>query len=122
MPTHVAKPTVVEAAGNVPKTICEYIGRVNTGTNHVSVAHMSSPSGWEEPGQRPEFDECTVVLRGALHVRTETGSTIEVNAGEAVIAHKSEWVQYSTPGPEGADYIAVCVPAFSPETVHRDSE
>lgn len=121
MPTHVAKPTVVEAAGNVPKTIREYIGRVNTGTDHVSVAHMSSPSGWVEPGQRPEFDEYTVVLRGALHVRTETGSTIEVNAGEAVIAHKGEWVQYSTPGPEGADYIAVCLPAFSLETVHRDS-
>ncbi len=122
MPTHIAKPTVIEAAGNVPKTIREYIGRVNSGTDTLSVAHMSSPSGWVEPGQRPEFDEFTVVLSGALHVTAEDGSTTEVGSGEAVIAHKGQWVQYSTPGPEGADYIAVCLPAFSPESVHRDAE
>lgn len=120
MPTHIPRPTVVQAAGNIPKTIREYIGQVNSGTAEVSVAHMSSPSGWEEPGQRPEFDEFTVVLRGTLRVATESGDTIDVSAGEAIIAHKNEWVRYSTPGADGADYIAVCLPAFSPEKVHRD--
>ena len=105
-----------------PAAIREYVGRVNTGTHEVSVAHMSSPSGWVEPGQRPDFDEFTVVLSGALHVTAEDGTTTGVSAGEAIIARKGEWVRYSTPGPEGADYIAVCLPAFSPEYVHRDPE
>jgi mannose-6-phosphate isomerase-like protein (cupin superfamily) len=122
MPQHIAKPTTISAAGNVPKTIREYVGRVNSGTDDVSVAHMSSPSGWIEPGQRPEFDEITVVLMGSLSVKTEDGSTIDVRAGEAIVTHKGEWVQYSTPGPEGAEYIAVCLPAFGPDIVHRDSE
>jgi len=122
MPQHISKPTTISAAGNVPKTIREYIGRVNTGTDSVSVARMTSPSGWEEPGQRPEFDEFTVVLGGCLHVKSEGGATIAVHAGEAIIARKGEWVQYCTPGPDGADYIAVCVPAFALEIVHRDSE
>ncbi len=120
MPTHISQPTVVQAAGNIPKTIREYIGQVNSATAAVSVAHMSSPSGWEEPGQRPEFDEFTLVLRGTLRVATESGDTIDVSAGQAIIAHKGEWVRYSTPGADGADYIAVCLPAFSPEKVHRD--
>ena len=120
MPTHIPSPTRIVAAGNVPKSIDEYVGRVNSGTAAVSVAHMRSPSGWVEPGQRPAFDEYTVVLGGMLRV-THEGGTIDVRAGEAVVAHRGEWVQYSSPGPEGAEYIAVCVPAFSPETVHRDS-
>lgn len=122
MPTHIAKPAVVQAAGNIPKIIREYVGRVNSGTNEVSVAHMSSPAGWEEPGQRPDFDEFTLVLRGLLRIATETGETIDVAAGEAVITRKGEWVRYSTPGADGADYIAVCLPAFSPDAVHRDNE
>lgn len=122
MPTHIPGPTVIQAAGNLPKIIREYVGRVNTGTGAVSVAHMQSPSGWVEPGQRPEFDEFTVVLRGALFVSTEDGAIIEVKAGQAVIAHRGEWVRYSTPGEEGAEYIAVCLSAFSPETVHRDQQ
>lgn len=122
MPTHVSEPTVVQAAGNLPKIIREYVGRVNTGTAALSVAHMQSPAGWVEPGQRPEFDEFTVVLRGTLVVNSETGGSIEVRAGQAIIAHKGEWVQYSTPGEEGAEYVAVCLPAFSPETVHRDAQ
>jgi hypothetical protein len=117
MPTHIPSPKRITAAGNLPKTIDEYVGRVNTGTAAVSIAHMKSPPGWVEPGQRPEFDEYTVVLTGTLHVRHESGA-LEVHAGEAVITAKGEWVQYSTP--EGAEYIAVCVPAFSPQTVHRD--
>jgi len=120
MLVHIASPTQVEAAGNIPKIIREYIGRVNSNTSTVSVAHMQSPGGWVEPGQRPEFDEYTIVLKGQLHVSNEAGETYEVDAGEAIIAPKGEWVQYSTPGLEGAEYIAVCVPAFSPETVHRD--
>lgn len=120
MPTLIRTPSVIEAAGNKPKIIREYIGRVNSATAAVSVAHMESPSGWVEPGQRPEFDEYTLVLSGALQVRTEEGDVLVVGAGEAVIAHKGEWVQYSTPGAEGATYIAVCLPAFSPDTVHRD--
>lgn len=119
MATLIAKPTVIEAAGNKPKVIEEFIGRVNSKTDAVSVARMRSPSGWVEPGQTPEFDEYTVVLRGALHVATKAG-TIEVRAGQAVITHAGEWVQYSTPGADGAEYIAVCLPAFAPSTVHRD--
>ena len=120
MPVHLPSPTRIVAAGSPPKAIDEYVGRVNSGTAAVSVAHMRSPSGWVEPGQRPAFDEYTVVLGGMLRV-THEGGTIDVRAGEAVIARHGEWVQYSSPGPEGAEYIAVCLPAFSPETVHRDS-
>lgn len=119
MPTLVPTPSVVEAAGNKPKVIEEYVGRVNTGTAPVSIARMRSPGGWEEPGQRPEFDEYTLVLRGLLRVKTESG-VIDVKAGQAVIARRGEWVQYGTPEAEGAEYIAVCLPAFSAEAVHRD--
>jgi len=119
MPTHIAKPTVIEAAGNKPKRIEEYVGRVNSGTEALSVARMTSPPGWIEPGQRPEFDEYTMVLRGMLRVESE-GGTIDVRAGEAIIARAGEWIRYSTPEPEGAEYVAVCAPAFSMETVHRD--
>jgi len=119
MPTLIAHPTRVEAAGNKPKLIDEYIGRANSETTAASVAHMRSPGGWEEPGQRPEFDEFTVVLKGTLRVEHEHGS-FDVEAGQAIIAHAGEWVRYSTPEAEGAEYIAVCLPAFSPETVHRD--
>lgn len=120
MPTHITSPSVIKAAGNKPKVIEEFIGRVNSNTDSISIARMKSPAGWSEPGQTPEFDEFTVVLNGMLRVATREG-IIDVNAGEAVIAHKGEWVQYSTPGPQGAEYIAVCVPAFSMETVHRDA-
>ena len=116
---HISKPTVVQAAGNKLKLIEEFVGRVNSGSVEVSVARMRSPSGWIEPGQTPEFDEYTVVLRGALRVKTK-GDTVDVRAGEAVIVSRGEWVQYSTPGEEGAEYIAICLPAFSPATVHRD--
>lgn len=120
MPTHLKSPTVITAAGNKPKTIKEYVGRVNSGTPALSIAHMISPGGWVEPGQRPDFDEYTVVLKGSLSVDTENGETVHVNAGEAILTHRGEWVRYSTPGPDGAEYIAVCLPAFSMETVHRD--
>jgi mannose-6-phosphate isomerase-like protein (cupin superfamily) len=120
MPTHIKHPSVIEAAGNKPKRIEEFIGRVNSKTGGVSVARMQSPGRWVEPGQTPEFDEYTVVLRGSLRVTTRDGA-IDVGAGEAVITHKGEWVQYSTPGAEGAEYIAVCLPAFSMESVHRDA-
>jgi ethanolamine utilization protein EutQ len=120
MPTLIAQPSRIEAAGNKPKIIDEYIGRKNSGTSATSVAHMRSPGGWQEPGQRPEFDEFTVVLRGLLRVEFE-GGALDVRAGQAVIAHRGEWVRYSTPEAEGAEYIAVCLPAFSMETVHRDS-
>lgn len=120
MPTFIEKPTRIEAAGNKPKLIDEHVGRVNTGTEAVSVARMQSPGGWIEPGQRPEFDEYTVVLRGTLRVEHE-GGTIDVAAGQAIITHKGEWVRYSTPGEEGAEYVAICLPAFSPSTVHRDA-
>jgi mannose-6-phosphate isomerase-like protein (cupin superfamily) len=120
MPTFIAKPTRIEAAGNKPKLIDEYIGCVNSGTDRVSVARMQSPGGWVEPGQRPEFDEYTVVLRGVLRVEYE-GGAIEVAAGQAVITHKGEWVRYSTPGNDGAEYVAICLPGFSPSTVHRDA-
>ncbi len=119
MATKIKKPTIIKAAGNKPKIIEEYIGRVNSGTDDVSIAKMTSPSGWVEPGQKPDFDEYTVVLKGVLRIETE-GEVLDVRAGEAVITHKGEWVRYSTPGNEGAEYIAVCLPAFSPETVHRD--
>lgn len=120
MPTHIPGPTTITAAGNKPKLIREYVGRVNSQTSAVSVAHMQSPSGWVEPGQRPDFEEYTVVLKGELVVRSEDGAELRVKAGEAVITRPGEWVQYSTPGPDGAEYIAVCLPAFSPESVHRD--
>jgi mannose-6-phosphate isomerase-like protein (cupin superfamily) len=120
MPTLITAPTQIEAAGTPPKIIREYIGRVNSHTEGVSIAHMTSPTGWAEPGQRPEFDEYTVVLRGALRVETETGAPIDVQAGQAIHTTAGEWVRYSTPGPEGADYIAVCLPAFAMDTVHRD--
>jgi quercetin dioxygenase-like cupin family protein len=110
-------PAVIESAGNKPKRIEEYFGRVNSGTAAVSIARMKSPPGWEEPGQRPEFDEYTLVLSGRLRVNSEQGA-VEVSAGQAVVAKAGEWVQYSTP--EGAEYVAVCLPAFSPDTVHRD--
>jgi mannose-6-phosphate isomerase-like protein (cupin superfamily) len=120
MPTLISTPTRITAAGNKPKLIEEFIGRVNSRESRLSIAHMRSPSGWTEPGQTPEFDEFTVVLKGALRVTHKNGS-LDVRAGQAVIAHAGEWVQYSTPHPDGAEYIAVCLPAFSPETVHRDS-
>lgn len=120
MPTHIAKPTRIEAAGNKPKLIDEYVGRVNSKTEATSIAHMRSPGGWIEPGQRPQFTEYTVVLRGLLRVEHE-GGVIEVQAGQGIITNPGEWVRYSTPGEEGAEYIAVCLPAFSPDTVHRDA-
>jgi len=120
VPTRIESPTRVEAAGNKPKLIDEYIGRVNSQTLGVSVAHMRSPGGWKEPGQAPEFDEFTVVLRGTLRVEYR-GGAMDISAGQAVIAHRGEWIRYSTPGDEGAEYIAVCLPAFSPDTVHRDA-
>lgn len=119
MPRFIDSPTIIEAAGNKPKRIEEYTGRVNTGQTDVSVARMVSPSGWQEPGQRPEFTEITVVIRGALRVEFE-GGELEVQPGQAVVTSSGEWVRYGTPGPDGAEYIAVCLPAFSPETVHRD--
>ena len=122
MSRHILQPTRIQAAGNKPKLIEEFIGRVNSGTAALSIARMVSPSGWVEPGQRPEFDEYTVVLKGALRVATGEGRVFEVAAGEAFIASAGDRVQYSTPGAEGAEYIAVCLPAFSPHTVHRDIE
>ena len=119
MPTLISSPTRIEAAGNKPKRIDEYIGRINSRTVEASVAHMHSPGGWVEPGQTPEFEEYTIVLKGMLRVEHSQG-TMDVTAGQAVIAHKGDWVRYSTPGAEGAEYIAVCLPAFSPQTVHRD--
>lgn len=120
MPTLIAAPTRIVAAGNKPKSIDEYVGRVNSKTASVSVAHMRSPAGWLEPGQRPKFDEYTLVLRGMLRVEHE-GGALEVRAGQAVIAHAGEWVRYSSPEADGAEYVAVCVPAFSPDTVQRDA-
>ena len=120
MPTHIEKPSIIQAAGNKPKIIEEYIGRVNSKTSAASIAKMTSPGGWVEPGQTPEFDEYTVVLRGVLHVETKSG-TLVVSAGQAVITHAGEWVRYATPGDEGAEYVAVCLPAFSMESVHRDA-
>jgi len=120
MPTVIATPSLIKAAGNKPKVIEEYIGRVNSKTVALSIARMMSPGGWIEPGQQPNFDECTVVLRGTLKVKTKDGE-VDIKTGSAVIVHQGEWVQYSSLEPEGAEYISVCIPAFSPETVHRDS-
>lgn len=119
MPTMIPSPAIIQAAGTKPKRIEEYAGRVNSGHANVSVARMRSPSGWVEPGQRPEFEEITVVLAGSLRVEYE-GGAMDVAAGQAVVTHPGEWVRYSTPGADGAEYIAVCLPAFSPATVHRD--
>ncbi len=120
MPTLIDHPTIIPAAGSKPKVIEEYAGRVNTGTPDLSIARMVSPAGWVEPGQTPEFDEYTVVLRGSLRVAS-SGGFVDVRAGQAVIAHKGEWVQYSTPN-EGAEYIAVCMPAFAPALAHREPD
>ena len=119
MPTLIEQPTVVAAAGNKPKRIEEYAGRVNSGHGTVSVARMQSPEGWVEPGQRPEFEEITVVLQGLLRVEHEHG-VMDVRAGQAIVARPGEWVRYSSPDPGGAEYVAVCLPAFSMGTVHRD--
>jgi mannose-6-phosphate isomerase-like protein (cupin superfamily) len=119
MPTLIETPTVIAAAGTKPKRIEEYVGRVNNGHERVSVARMLSPQGWVEPGQRPEFEEITLVLRGTLHVEYE-GGALDVRAGQAVATAPGEWVRYSTPEQGGAEYVAVCSPAFSPATVHRD--
>jgi len=119
MPQHITAPTRIAAAGNPPKLIDEYVGRVNSATTTVSIAHMRSPSGWSEPRQRPEFQECTIVLKGMVRVEHD-GGVIDVQAGQAIIAFADETVRYSTPLAEGAEYIAVCIPAFSPGTVHRD--
>jgi mannose-6-phosphate isomerase-like protein (cupin superfamily) len=121
MPRLIGAPTVIKAAGTKPKRIEEYAGKVNSGHDAVSVARMVSPGGWQEPGQRPEFEEITVVIRGLLRVE-HAGGVVDVSAGQAVVTSPGEWVRYSTPDPEGAEYVAVCLPAFSPETVHRDSE
>ena len=121
MPGKIEQPTIIEAAGNKPKIIKEFIGRVNSNTGELSIARMKSPSGWEAPGQTPEFDEYTIVLNGMLRVDSKTGS-LDINAGEAVIVKANEWVCYITPGKYGAEYMAVCLPAFSPDTVHRDEK
>lgn len=119
MPTHIKQPTVVPAVGNKPKQIEEFIGGVNTGDSQISVARMVSPEGWQEPGQRPDFREFTMVLKGMLKVEHESGS-FDVRAGQAIIAEPGEWVRYSSPEAEGAEYVAICLPAFSPDSVHRD--
>ena len=121
MPTLIPAPAVVAAAGNKPKRIEEYVGRVNSGHAAVSVARMISPEGWVEPGQRPEFEEITVVLRGCLRVESD-GHILEVRAGQAIVAHPGEWIRYSSPEPGGAEYVAICLPAFSIDTVHRDDD
>ena len=120
MPTLISQATRIEAAGNKPKLIDEYIGRVNSSHRQVSIAHMRSPGGWVEPGQTPDFEEFTIVLKGMLRV-THKGGVLDVHASQAVVSHAGEWVQYSTPEPEGAEYLAVCLPAFSLDTVRRDS-
>ena len=121
MPELIERPSTVEAAGTKPKLIEEYVGRVNTGEERLSVARMNSPQGWVEPGQRPDFDEWTLVLDGTLSVEHEAGS-VDVRAGQAILVRGGEWVRYSTPYPGGAEYVAVCLPAFSPDTVHRDAD
>ena len=121
MPHLIEQPTRIAAAGNKPKQIEEFIGRVNSSHEHISVARMKSPTGWVEPGQRPEFQEISLVLVGMLRVEHEAG-VLDVHAGQAVVAEPGEWVRYSTPGPDGAEYIAICLPAFSPQAVHRDSD
>jgi mannose-6-phosphate isomerase-like protein (cupin superfamily) len=120
MPQLISAPKRIQAAGNKPKLIDEYVGRVNSADNRLSIAHMRSPGGWVEPGQTPEFTEYTIVLRGSLRVMYR-GGVIEVNAGQGVVTLPGEWVQYSTPNPEGAEYIAICLPAFSPQIAHRDA-
>ena len=120
MPELIPTPTRIVSAGNKPKAIDEYVGRVNSRSTALSIAHMRSPAGWEEPGQRPEFDEYTLVLKGMLRVSHEGGS-LDVRAGQAVVARAGEWVRYASPEADGAEYVAVCLPAFSPDTVHRDS-
>jgi len=120
MPRWIQTPTVVEAMGNLPKRIEEFVGRVNSGDKAVSIARMQSPEGWQEPGQTPEFEEFTLVLRGMLRVEHRDG-VVDVRAGQAVVTAAGEWVRYSSPEPDGADYVAVCTPAFSPDTVHRDA-
>ncbi len=120
MPRLLTSPTVIQSAGNKPKRIEEFVGRVNSGTPGISIARMKSPGGWIEPGQTPEFDEYTLVLGGSLRVATR-GGTLDVKPGQAVVVSRGEWVQYSTPDPEGAEYVAVCLPAFSPDIVHRDA-
>ncbi|MEW4489375.1 cupin domain-containing protein [Thalassoglobus sp. JC818] len=119
MPRLIESPTVVQAAGNKPKLIEEFIGRVNSGDDSISIARMKSPEGWVEPGQTPHFREMTIVLSGELHIESKT-ETLKVQSGQAVICEPGEWVRYSTPGKEGAEYLAICLPAFSPESVHRD--
>lgn len=119
MPTLIKNPSIIEAVGNKPKIIKEFIGRVNSGTEQISIAKMTSPPGWIEPGQKPEFDEYTFVLKGLLRVETKD-TVVDVSEGQAIIVEKNEWIRYSTPSDEGAEYVAVCLPAFSPETVHRD--
>ena len=121
MATLIERPTIIQAVGNKPKIIQEFIGRVNSRTDALSVARMISPKGWVEPAQTPEFDEYTIVLRGTLRVESSTGPAIDVRAGQAVIAHANQWVRYSTPEEGGAEYVAVCLPAFSPSTVHREA-
>lgn len=121
MVQHIKTPTQIVAAGNKPKIILEYIGRVNSNTEQTSIAHMKSPGGWQEPAQTPEFDEYTLVLKGQLRVETKEG-VFDVKTGEAIIIGKNEWVRYSTPNDEGAEYIAVCLPAFAPDTVHREED
>lgn len=121
MPRLIQSPSIIQAAGTKPKRIEEFIGRVNSGHGAMSIARMQSPSGWVEPGQRPEFEEVTVVLHGMVRVEYEGGS-LDVRAGQAVVTAPGEWVRYSTPEADGAEYVAVCVPAFSPDTVHRDEE
>lgn len=121
MPRLIAAPAVIHAAGNKPKRIEEFAGKVNSGHQSVSVARMVSPEGWQEPGQRPEFEEITVVIRGTLRVE-HAGGVVDVGAGQAIVTSPGEWVRYSTPLPDGAEYVAVCLPAFSPDTVHRDRD
>jgi mannose-6-phosphate isomerase-like protein (cupin superfamily) len=121
MPQFIESTTLIESAGNKPKRIEEFVGQVNSGHANVSVARMVSPSGWEEPGQRPEFTEITLVLRGRVHVEYE-GGQLDIRAGQSVITNPGEWVQYSTPEEDGAEYIAICLPAFSPDSVHRDDQ
>lgn len=120
MPRLIEAPSIIQAAGTKPKRIEEFVGRVNSGHSSVSVARMRSPSGWVEPGQRPGFEEITIVLKGMVRVEYE-GGRLDVHAGQAVITTPGEWVRYSTPDAEGAEYVAVCLPAFAPDTVHRDS-
>lgn len=122
MPKHIKEPTIISAHGLPPKKIEEYIGRVNTKNENISIARMVSPQGWAEPGQRPEFDEYTIVLKGKLKVECESGMILTIAAGEALITKAGEWVRYSSPDKGGAEYIAICLPAFSPDTVNRDED